>query len=74
MLSWINGKNWRIERKKDLMVNDYMLDKVLNKNKKIVGMIKLSGYINFVILITRVFENDAKFYLLSQKIYIFKNF
>ena len=56
------------------MVNDYMLDKVLNKNKKIVGMIKLSGYINFVILITRVFENDAKFYLLSQKIYIFKNF
>ena len=34
-------KNWRIERKKDLMANDYMLDKVLNKNKKLVGMVKL---------------------------------
>ena len=60
------------------MVNDYVLDKVLDKIKKIINIIKfndtkilidtddkLPGYIafkNIVILITRIIKGDDKFY------------
>ena len=67
-----------MKEKKYLMVNDYMLDKVLDKIKKIINIIKfndtkilidtddkLQGYIalkNVVILITCIIKDDDKFY------------
>ena len=67
------------------MVNDYVLDKVLDKIKKIINIIKfndtkilidtddkLPGYIafkNIVILITRIIKGDDKFY---QQIFLEK--
>ena len=70
-----NKKNFR---RKDLMIDDYMLNKVLNKIKEIIGTEKfdntntlidtddqLSNYICFkkvVILMTCVIKNDGKLY------------
>ena len=66
------------EGKKYLILNDYMLDKVLDKIKEKVGIIKfddatilidtdyqLPDYVtlkNVLILITCVIKDDAKFY------------
>ena len=60
------------------MVNDYMLDKVLDKNKETIGFVKFDdnnilnntndkmpsniSFKNVVILITCVIKDDAKFY------------
>ena len=65
-------------KKKYLMVNDYMLDKVLDKNKETIGFVKFDdnnilnntndkmpsniSFKNVVILITCVIKDDAKFY------------
>ena len=38
---WDDGKDWRTWRKKDLMVDDYVLDKILEKIKEIIGIEKL---------------------------------
>ena len=43
VLSWIDRKDWKIEKHKGekyLMVDDFMLDKVLDKIKKIIGIEK----------------------------------
>ena len=34
ILSWNNGKDWRTWREKKLLVDDFMLDKVLHKIKE----------------------------------------
>ena len=72
------GKITKHEAKKYLMVNDYMLDKVLDKIKETIGIAelddtkilidaddKLLDYIplkNVVILITCVIKDHPKFY------------
>ena len=40
VLSWINGKDWRIWRKEYLMTYDYMLDGVLDKIKMLISIEK----------------------------------
>ena len=37
-LSWINGKKWRTWRKKSLMVDEYMLNKGLDKTEDIINI------------------------------------
>ena len=39
-LPWINGKVWKTWRKKYLMVDDYMLNKALDKIKKVIDIEK----------------------------------
>ena len=72
------GKIEEHERKKYLMVNDYMLDKVLNKIKETTDIVKfddtkilvdtddkLTDYIalkNVLILITCIIKDDGQFY------------
>ena len=50
VLSWINGKDWRTRWKKYLMADDNILNKVLDKIEKIVGIEKFD---NTKILIER---------------------
>ena len=40
ILCWINEKDWRKSRKKYLMVDDYLLDKEIDRIKMIIGIKK----------------------------------
>ena len=77
-LSWVNKKYWRTWGEKHLNVDDYMLDKLLDKTKELISIErvddtkilidtddKLSDDItikNFVIWITCVIKDDRKLY------------
>ena len=41
VLSWINGKTEKLEWKKYLIIDDYILKKILNKSKEIISVEKL---------------------------------
>ena len=41
VLSWINGKTEKLEWKKYLIIDDYILKKILNKSKEIICVEKL---------------------------------
>lgn len=41
ILSWINGEYWKTWREKDLMTDDYMLKKSLDKIKMIMSTEKI---------------------------------
>ena len=64
-LSWINGKDLWTWSEKYLMVDDYMLGKVLDKIKEILDVDKLpddTTLKDVVISFTCVIKNDDKFY------------
>ena len=78
VLSWINWKDWRNEAKKYLMSDDNILDKVLNKIKKIIDIEKFDDtkilidthdklsddiiFKNVVTLITCIIKDSDQFY------------
>ena len=80
VLLWISLKDWKIWRKKYLMIDDNILNKVLGKNKKIIGNEKLENakilietdhkcrcdftLKNVVILITCFLKNRDKSFIL----------
>ena len=77
-LSWIIGKEWRTQRKKSLMVDDYIRDKELDKVKETKDVEKFDyatvlidtddnlpddiTFKNVGILITCNMKDDNKFY------------
>ena len=83
-LSRIYGKEWRTWKKKYLISNDYILDKVLDKIKMVIGIEKFDEakilietddkfldevtLKTVVVLISCVIKDDGKFYVQKRSI------